>query len=149
MDDIHRILQVMHHVLKDNLLLYDVYLHMSSHVGIHKILTSNVEKTKEILGVVEAIEANPTLIDQRLKPSITVDPSTFEVPVSFEGYTSFCDSLKTILQRERLELGLLELLSEASLNNPEGVQLHSLLEQTRRHIQLLQDRLDLESMLST
>jgi hypothetical protein len=148
-DDIHRIFQVMHHVLKDNLFLYDVYLHMSSHVGIHKILTSSVEKTKEILRVIEAIEADPTPVEQRFKPSVSVDPATFDLPVSFDGYTSFCDSLKTILQRERLALGLLELLCRASCNDPEGVQLHSLVEQTRRHIQLLQDRLDLESMLST
>lgn len=148
-EDIHRFLQVMHHVLKDNLLLYDVYLHMRSHVGIHKIFTCIVEKTKEIQRVVEAIETDPIPIDQRFKLSVTIDLSTFEVPVSFEGYTSYCDSLKTILQRERLVLKLLELLVKASLNNPQGVQLHSLVEQTRRHIQLLQDRLDLESMLST
>lgn len=148
-DDILRLFQVIHHVLKDNLLLYDVYLHMSSHVGIHKILTSSVERTKEILRVIVAIEADPTPIEQRFKPSLSVDPATFDIPVSFDGYTSFCDSLKTILQRERLALELLELLSKSSVNEQEAIQLHSLVEQTRRHIQLLQDRLDLESMLST
>ena len=100
-DDIHRIFQVMHHVLKDNLLLYDVYLHMSSHVGIHKILTTSIEKTKEILRVIKAIEADPAPVDQRFKPSVSIDSSSFDIPVSFDGYTSFCDSLKTILQRER------------------------------------------------
>lgn len=149
MGDIQQILQVMHNVLKDNLLLYDVYLHMSSHLGIRKILTSNVEKTKEIERVMEAIEADPTPIEDRFKPTVAVDASMLSSPVSFDGYTSFCDSLRTILQRERLVQELLELLLRSSLRDSETIRLNSLLEQRRRYIQILQDRLDLESMLST
>jgi hypothetical protein len=148
-DDIHRIFQVMHAVLKDNLLLYDVYLHMSSHLGIRKILTSTVEKTKEIFRVMKAIESDPTPMEERFHLPLSVDPSLFEVPVSFDGYTSFCDSLRSILQRERLVHGLLELLLSSAVREMETIPLHSLLEQTRRQIQILQDRLDLESMLST
>ncbi len=146
---IHQILQVMHHVLQENLLLYDVYLHMSSHLGIRKILTSNMEKTKEIARVIDSIEADPTPLEERFKPSDPVDLSIFDLPVSFDGYTSFCDSLRTILQRERLVQELLELLLRSAHREHETIPLHSLVEQTRRHIQILQDRLDLESMLST
>ncbi len=148
MDDIHRILQVIHHVLKDNLLLYDVYLHMQSHVGMRKILESYVEKTREIGRVIETIEADPTPLEERFKPSVGLDTSSFDLTLSFDGYTSFCDSLRTILQRERLMHKLLELLLHSSQKEAETIQLNSLVDQTRRHIQILQDRLDLESMLS-
>ncbi|MCX7788623.1 MAG: hypothetical protein N2442_13115 [Spirochaetes bacterium] len=149
MSTVHQILQVMHHVLQDNLLLYDVYLHMSSHFGIRKILTSNLEKTKEIARVIEAIEADPTPLEERFKPPFPLDPSSFDLHLSFDGYISFCDSLRTILRRERLVLELLELLLNSANRELETIPLHSLVEQTRRHIQILQDRLDLESMLST
>lgn len=148
-DDIHQMFQQIHHILKDNLLLYDVYLHMSSHLGLRKILTNNVEKTKEIQRVLEGIEIEPTPLEERFKPIEALDSSLFDSPVSFDGYTSFCDSIKTILQRERLVQYMLELLARSSLREPETIQLNSLVEQTRRRIQILQDRLDLESMLST
>ncbi|HOV39904.1 MAG TPA: hypothetical protein PLG79_14385, partial [Spirochaetales bacterium] len=77
------------------------------------------------------------------------DLNRLESPFYLDGYTSFQDTLKKILERESLLVEFLEMLLSCAESEETAGILRSRLDQTRRHRALIQDRLDLETMLST
>ena len=151
MDSIQKILQAASRVLKENLLLYDVYSHMESHIGIKKILNHLIGNARETLHQLQEFEEDTEFLSLRfsLPCGDAQDLNRLESPFYLDGYTSFQDTLKKILERESLLVEFLEMLLSCAESEETAGILRSRLDQTRRHRALIQDRLDLETMLST
>ncbi|HOV39369.1 MAG TPA: hypothetical protein PLG79_11640, partial [Spirochaetales bacterium] len=88
MDSIQKILQAASRVLKENLLLYDVYSHMESHIGIKKILNHLIGNARETLHQLQEFEEDTEFLSLRfsLPCGDAQDLNRLESPFSLDGY---------------------------------------------------------------
>ncbi|MFQ3619624.1 MAG: hypothetical protein SNJ78_01645 [Spirochaetales bacterium] len=122
---------------------------MGSHVGIRKLLLATVAKTKDLLSALEPLPGCLDVEALRDEEIPSFDPTNYETPLGFEGYVSFQESIKNIIEREHMTLELLEKFQQLSLDTELKLKMNFFYDQIQRNLQILRDRLDLETMLSS
>lgn len=136
---------------RENLTTYDVYFHVTTHMGLKKLLQSILQEEKDHVKKFDELLRDSSELGKRFAsaPEGVFDYSVCDEPLAFDALVEYTAFLRMIIERERRLATVYELLSGLAYQESDRFLFRSLADDEKRHVAWAQDRLDLEVMLSS
>jgi rubrerythrin len=136
---------------KDNRMIFDVCLHMTAHPGMKKLIQSILEGKKDHVKEYEELLRDGNPLEDRFSPVSqgAFDFSVYDQPFGFDACVEYTAYLELIVERKRLLANLYEFIAVHARSDSDRSLFQSLSDEEKKHMSWVQDRLDLETMLSS
>jgi rubrerythrin len=124
---------------------------MTSHPGMKKLLQSilqdkkdHVKEFEELLRDIDHLEGRFSLVREE-----DFNFSAYDQPFGFDACVEYTAFLALIVERKRLLANLYEFISGLARGEADRFLFQALSDEEKKHMSWVQDRLDLEAMLSS
>ena len=133
---------------KENLNTYDIYSHITTHIGLKRLLSSLMEEGRSHLQELEEFGRHmdeEEMFDPMKTQSIGELESS-QVEYAFDASMEYIDFLRMIFTREQALASVYDALSSAASDADAAHFFKRLAEDGRKHVWLAKDRYDLETL---